>query len=621
MVTVDAGWESELIADSYFGPSDIKSDRRSENEAEDTDPEPTETPILKPTHEVPVFWHHAEEGSSMGRADFCELALEASRKDGVVCLAKDLEESWEVVQATPVLNVRLARIDTTGPSQAPRGIETLDLHALVDLHAELENSRKETPGELVVRGRVSSLAVAMLIDSGASVSIVSTRLWEHLHRLCPGWTLMPTTVDVCTVSGDLAKVRGQAVLEIELANRFYVHQFIVTDVTEDLILGMDFIHKHQVDCDWQRGVLRLRGQEVQAIRKYSASHGLCRRLIVSKTALVPAHLTVVMAKVAVPRPGDSTIDLPADTERDLLHSVHEVGSQFETSRGPDRGSMAGQFGYYRDDIKGLSGQYRAATLHNEPITTPSGHSGKLAMDVGLPNPVPTATSEKASQDEQVDSDPETAQIRVEPQVNPSGGDLGTPDPEESEASSVDELSSLASPSAADSIGDLSEDSAVAKVECPSETGKLSKASRPSEVGQSSKTHRDLAQSDLPLATASGGAVDSAGATKIRYSLTPQLPLVEVCSSAHHTIPTMSLAPGTSSLFGYYVGPPFVAKSLGLSSLLGQASGWIVLLWTCSASSRWPPDLDSSQTSWWWEMPLPLLVTLQFLVYVGRLFPH
>ena len=65
MVTVDAGWESELIADSYFGPSDLKSDRRSENEAEDTDPEPTETPILKPTHEVPVFWHHAEEGSSI----------------------------------------------------------------------------------------------------------------------------------------------------------------------------------------------------------------------------------------------------------------------------------------------------------------------------------------------------------------------------------------------------------------------------------------------------------------------------------------------------------------------------------------------------------------------------
>ena len=45
-------------------------------------------------------------------------------------------------------------------------------------------------------------------------------------------------------------------------------------------------------------------------------------------------------------------------------------------------------------------------------------------------------SEKASPDGQANSDPETAQMRVEPQVNPSGGDLGIPDPVGSEASSV-----------------------------------------------------------------------------------------------------------------------------------------------------------------------------------------
>ena len=54
----------------------------------------------------------------------------------------------------------------------------------------------------------------------------------------------------------------------------------------------------------------------------------------------------------------------------------------------------------------------------------------------LPVTLTLVESEKASPDGQTDSDPEMAQIRVEPQVNPSGGDLGIPDPVGSEASSV-----------------------------------------------------------------------------------------------------------------------------------------------------------------------------------------
>ena len=35
----------------------------------------------------------------------------------------------------------------------------------------------------------------MLVDSGASVSVISTGLWEALHREEPGWTLLST--DCC----------------------------------------------------------------------------------------------------------------------------------------------------------------------------------------------------------------------------------------------------------------------------------------------------------------------------------------------------------------------------------------------------------------------------------------
>ena len=56
----------------------------------------------------------------------------------------------------PLLNVRLVKVDPQEPSPKPRGIESMDLHSLVDLHKQLEKERKEMPGELVVPAKVSS---------------------------------------------------------------------------------------------------------------------------------------------------------------------------------------------------------------------------------------------------------------------------------------------------------------------------------------------------------------------------------------------------------------------------------------------------------------------------------
>ena len=122
----------------------------------------------------------------------------------------------------PTLNVCLVQIDTSAPTKTPQGVENLDLHALSDLHQQLEAERRGMPGELVVPGKVSGLAVAMLIDSGSSVSVMSTALWDHIHRSHPGWTLFPTDCRIRTVSGVLATVRGRVAVEVELAGQFCV---------------------------------------------------------------------------------------------------------------------------------------------------------------------------------------------------------------------------------------------------------------------------------------------------------------------------------------------------------------------------------------------------------------
>ena len=257
--------------------------------------EPEQSWMPRPTNEVPVFWRNHSTGTGGdARADLAKLVNSGGTRGSSIITLGRLKESEEKSLDSPVLNVRVVRTETSEPRRVPRGIETLDLHSLIDLHAHLEAERESMPGELVVPGKVSGLAVGMLIDSGASVSVLSTALWDNLHRVDPRWTLLSTDCCVRTVSGARASVRGRLVLEVEFAGQFYVHQFIVMDIQEDIILGLDFVHKYDVDCDWKRGVLRLKGTEVQACRRYTLGDGNDRRLVAIRQTVVPAGTQVVV---------------------------------------------------------------------------------------------------------------------------------------------------------------------------------------------------------------------------------------------------------------------------------------------------------------------------------------
>ena len=256
------------------------------------------------THEVPLFWRDACDEASPARTDLVQLAQAADPGTGVLRLT-EMDPSLGEPAEEPIVNVRLAKVDTTVATEVPRRIETLGLHALADLHQQLEEERLAMPGELVVPGRVCGLAVPMLIDTGASVSLASTALWERLHVQSSGLTLLSTNCCIRTVSGDRACVRGRLVLEVELAGQYYVHQFIVADIAENMILGLDFLRKHQVDCDWGLGVLRLRGVELQTCRQYSMGDGLVRRLTITAPVVVPAYSQVVIeAQLGPGDPGE-----------------------------------------------------------------------------------------------------------------------------------------------------------------------------------------------------------------------------------------------------------------------------------------------------------------------------
>ena len=180
-------------------------------------------------------------------------------------------------------------IDPSDQDSRPYDIENMDLHDLIDLQAKLDEERAKIPFELVVPGKICGLAVAMLIDSGASVSVMSHKFWKHLKASVPSLSLLPSDTRICTANGEEVPAAGCLLVKVNLAEEKYLHQFLIVDVAEDLILGLDFLARYNVDCDWRRGVLRLRGREVQACCQYSTGDGKVRRLATVGKIVLPAN--------------------------------------------------------------------------------------------------------------------------------------------------------------------------------------------------------------------------------------------------------------------------------------------------------------------------------------------
>lgn len=248
-----------------------------------------------PGASIPLFWRPSF-GTGMSGEDTVLARLaraQQSSDSGVVSLKALRAENLES-EGFSTVRCRRVQVDASGPTTKPRGLEHLDLESLVHLHKQLEVERKRGPGELVIHGRLSGLAATMVVDTGASVSCLSTKLWVEIHRTHPGWTLMPSSERVRTVSGDQAKVIGALVIEVELDSGYYAHRFLVMDMLEDVILGLDFIQKYDLAWDRARGRLLLHGREVRVTRRYNVGDGKARRLRLCERTVLSAQSQILV---------------------------------------------------------------------------------------------------------------------------------------------------------------------------------------------------------------------------------------------------------------------------------------------------------------------------------------
>ena len=102
-----------------------------------------------------------------------------------------------------------------------------------------------------------------LVDTGATTSLVSTEWWKRNGR--PGELRQVATPRVTMADGTELKVLGRCGGEMKVEGRVYWARFIVAEIDEEAILGMDFLVEHRVLIDAATKKLRFEAPDAQRI--------------------------------------------------------------------------------------------------------------------------------------------------------------------------------------------------------------------------------------------------------------------------------------------------------------------------------------------------------------------
>ncbi|XP_067628486.1 uncharacterized protein [Eurosta solidaginis] len=132
---------------------------------------------------------------------------------------------------------------------------------------------------LTVRGNVDGKERILTVDTGASHSLIRSDLVNRRVKPLPGAKLR-------TVTGEYNQVQGEVICEVLIGKVMVLHKFVVAEIVDEVILGVDFLVDHDIKIDMQRRVMRYENQDVPL--NFSLEKGFCsNRVLVEKTRRRP----------------------------------------------------------------------------------------------------------------------------------------------------------------------------------------------------------------------------------------------------------------------------------------------------------------------------------------------
>ena len=144
---------------------------------------------------------------------------------------------------------------------------------------------------LYVTGEVRDVEIEWLLDTGCSLSIISTEVYERISEsLRPD--LEENLIPMKTADGSRLPDMGKVHLKVRVDKREFEHQFVVASLTNEGILGTDFLRMHGGNIDFSRNKFYLDGK-MMATRD-GLTRDRCYRVSVADEVVVPAGSRMII---------------------------------------------------------------------------------------------------------------------------------------------------------------------------------------------------------------------------------------------------------------------------------------------------------------------------------------
>ena len=179
-------------------------------------------------------------------------------------------------------------------------------------------SLSSTCNGLVAEGNIEGSDCHITIDTGSNISIVRP---DVLQRSSATTSIQPVNSCLKTLTGEEAPIRGKGQLNLQIGTYVTPHEIWVADITDECIVGLDFLERHGCQVDLKEGVLHIGNSEVplQKPQEFDGAVQLCCRAVVdSGIHLPPLSENIVPAKLINPNHADKWGLLEREQEAPLF---------------------------------------------------------------------------------------------------------------------------------------------------------------------------------------------------------------------------------------------------------------------------------------------------------------
>ena len=140
----------------------------------------------------------------------------------------------------------------------------------------------------------------MLVDTGASVTIISKTVFDKLYPSPPNF-VEPVQFSLVTATGETAPFYGKKMVEIRIGNNLFSHEILVADIQNDGILGVDLMSPNNIDVLLSKSCLMIKGKKIPCFHfDKSLKPTICRVAVNEDIVVPPGSEILAQGKIVDP---------------------------------------------------------------------------------------------------------------------------------------------------------------------------------------------------------------------------------------------------------------------------------------------------------------------------------